>query len=273
MSTILSPQTRLSISDLHTMKQVRPIVTLTAYSAPIAKMLNEHADCIIVGDSLGMVLYGMPDTLAVSLEMMILHGKTVVAHAPRPCVVVDMPFGSYQASKEEAFRNAARVMAETGCQALKLEGGMEMVETVAYLTSRGVPVMAHIGLKPQHLNTMGGYKYQGRDEAARALLLQEAEAFQHAGAFCLLLEGIKESVARDITASCAVPTIGIGASPACDGQVLVIDDLIGMTVKPPRFAEKYADVAPQIQDAIIRYAADVRARTFPDLKHCFGTKS
>ena len=264
---------RLSITDLQAMKGKTPIVSLTAYSAPVARMLNDHVDCIIMGDSLGMVLYGLPSTLPVSLEMMIRHGQTVVAHTNRPCVVVDMPFGSYQASTEQAFLNASRVMQETGCQAIKLEGGMEMVETVSFLASRGIPVMAHIGLKPQHLNSMGGYKYQGRTDAAHQLLLQEADAFTKAGAFALLLEGIKESVAREITAAAPIPTIGIGASPACDGQVIVLEDMIGLTEQPPRFAPVYANVREPMEQAIARYAEEVRARTFPEMKHCFGTKS
>lgn len=272
MSTIQA-NARLSITDLQAMKGERPIVSLTAYSAPVAQMINDHVDCIIMGDSLGMVLYGLPSTIPVTLDMMILHGKVVVAHTNHPCVVVDMPFGSYQASHEQAFINASRVMMETNCQAIKLEGGMEMVDTVSFLSSRGIPVMAHIGLKPQHLNVMGGYKYQGRDAAAQQLLIDEAAAFTRAGAFALLLEGIKESLARTITESVPIPTIGIGASPACDGQVIVTDDMIGMTEKPPRFVKVYGNVREQMQSAIERYAEEVRSGTFPTLQHCFGTKS
>lgn len=263
---------RLSITDLQAMKGEQPIVSLTAYSAPIAQMLDEHIDCIIMGDSLGMVLYGMESTLPVSMEMMMLHGKTVVANTKRSCVVVDMPYGSYQASPEQAFLNASRLMIETGCQAVKLEGGMEMVDTVAFLTARGIPVMAHIGLKPQHMNTMGGFKYQGRSEDAQQQLMKEAHAFVKAGAFALLLEGMKESLAREITQAVPVPTIGIGASPDCDGQVLVTDDLLGLTARQPKFVELYANLGDQMREAISRYASDVRSRQFPQLKHCFGTK-
>lgn len=263
---------RLMITDLMAMKNQTPIVCLTAYAANMAALLDHHIDCFIVGDSLGMVLYGYESTLGVSIKTMIKHGKTVVSHSKRACVVVDLPFGSYQASPQQAFETASRVIAQTGCQAVKLEGGLEMVETVAFLVARGIPVMAHIGLKPQHLNQMGGYKYQGRTSQAATLLLDEALAFEKAGAFCLLLEGIKESVAKDITAQARIPTIGIGASVSCDGQVLVTDDMLGLTPRTPKFVKRYLNAQELIDKAVSDYAADVRARAFPTLDHSFGTK-
>lgn len=273
MSAHTATTQRLSITDIQAMKGKDKIVALTAYSAPMAALLDEQIDLFIMGDSLGMVCYGMPSTLPVSLNLMIEHGKTVVRHSARALVVVDMPFGSYQESKEQAFRHAAKLLQRTGCQAVKLEGGAEMVETVAYLCARGIPVMAHIGLMPQHVNQMGGYKYQGRsDEAARALLAQ-AQAFEQAGAFALLLEGVKEEVAAAITQAARIPTIGIGASPTCDGQVLVSEDLLGLTPHPPRFAKRYANLDDIIRKAVSAYAADVRQGTFPDkTQHCFGVK-
>ena len=263
---------RLSITDLQAMKGETPIVSLTAYAAPMAAMIDPHIDCFIVGDSLGMVLYGMESTLPVSMELMIRHGKCVVDHTSHACVIVDMPFGSYQESPQQAFRNASELIAQTGAQAVKLEGGMEMVETVEFLATRGVPVMAHLGLKPQHLNTMGGYKYQGRDADAGKLMMEEAKQMEAAGAFGLLLEGIKESLAADITQAVKIPTIGIGASPACDGQVLVTDDMIGLSERTPKFVKTYANVRDVMEKAIQSYAKDVRTRRFPEEKHCFGVK-
>jgi 3-methyl-2-oxobutanoate hydroxymethyltransferase len=254
------------------MKGQTPIVCLTAYSAPIATLLDAHIDCFIVGDSLGMVCYGLPSTLGVSLDMMIRHGRTVVENSQRACVVVDLPFGSYQASPAEAFTASARILGETGAQAVKLEGGEEMAETVAFLTQRGIPVMAHIGLKPQHLNTMGGYKYQGRGDDGANRVLNDARIMQQSGSFALLLEGIAEPVARAVTETSAIPTIGIGASPQCDGQVLVTDDLLGLTPKTPKFVKQYAALAETINQAVADYASDVRARKFPDMSHCFGVK-
>lgn len=254
------------------MKGRTPIVSLTAYSAPVARLLDPHIDCFIVGDSLGMVLYGLPSTLGVTVEMMIAHGRCVVQHSARACVIIDLPFGSYQASHEQAFLTASRILNETGAQAVKLEGGAEMSSTVAFLAQRGVPVMAHIGLKPQYLHAMGGYKYQGRGETGRQQLLDEAALMQQSGAFALLMEGVVEPVAREITKISAIPTIGIGASPACDGQVLVTDDVIGLTPQPPRFVQQFGAVGTAIDDAVKAYAEAVRNGTFPEMKHCFGVK-
>jgi 3-methyl-2-oxobutanoate hydroxymethyltransferase len=245
----------VTVGQLRRRKGAEPIVALTAYSTPVARLLDRHVDLLLVGDSLGMVLYGMDTTLGVTLEMMIAHGKAVRRGAARACVVVDMPFGSYQESPAQAFRAAARIMAETGCAAVKLEGGTEMAETVAFLTERGVPVMGHIGVRPQSVMLEGGYRTQGRADAA--------------GAFSLVIEAVLEPLAREITAGLEIPTIGIGASPACDGQILVTDDLLGLFADfTPRFLKRYAELGTAIDEAVRAYAADVRAGRFPAPEHC-----
>jgi 3-methyl-2-oxobutanoate hydroxymethyltransferase len=250
-----------------------PSVWLTAYTTPFAKLMDPHVDAMLVGDSLGMVLYGLPSTLAVTLDMMIGHGAAVVRGSAQALVVVDLPFASYQASPEEAFRNAARVMAETGCGAVKLEGGTEMASTVRFLTERGIPVCGHVGLMPQSVNTTGGFRAQGKDEAQAAKVTADAHAIAEAGAFALVIEGTVEPVARTITEALTIPTIGIGASPACDGQVLVTDDVLGLFGDfTPRFVKRYAELAPTIEEAVKAYAEDVRARRFPGPEHCFGMK-
>jgi 3-methyl-2-oxobutanoate hydroxymethyltransferase len=258
-----------TVPDLRRMKGT-PQVWLTAYTTPMAKLLDPHCDVLLVGDSLGMVLYGLPSTLAVSLDMMIAHGAAVVRGAKQACVVVDMPFGSYQASPEQAFTNAARVLAETGCQAVKLEGGAEMAETIRFLTQRGVPVCGHVGLMPQQVNVAGGFRATGRtnDEAAR--VTKDAEAVAAAGAFAVVLEGTLEPVAAAITAQIDIPTVGIGASAQCDGQVLVIDDVLGtFDLFKPRFVKRYAELGAEISRAAAAYAADVRARRFPAAENTF----
>ncbi len=250
-----------------------PIVGLTAYTAPIARLLDPHVDFMLVGDSLGMVVYGFDSTLPVTLEMMIAHGAAVMRGSAQALVVVDLPFGSYQESPEQAFRNAARILAETGCAAVKLEGGEEMAETVRFLTRRGVPVMGHVGLMPQSVNAAGGFKIQGRGERQAERVAADAAAIAEAGAFSVVIEGTIEKVARAITEAVPAPTIGIGASPACDGQILVTDDVLGVfTAFTPRFVKRYAELAPLISGAAETYAADVRARRFPGPEHCFGTK-
>jgi 3-methyl-2-oxobutanoate hydroxymethyltransferase len=260
---------RRGIGDLG--KGGPPIVGLTAYTAPIARLLDPHVDFLLVGDSLGMVVYGFETTLPVTLDMMLAHGAAVMRASARALVVVDLPFGSYQASPQQAFRAAARLMAETGCAAVKLEGGSEMAETVRFLTRRGVPVMGHVGLMPQSVNAAGGFKVQGRGEVQAERVAADAAAIAEAGAFALVIEGTVEPVARAITESVPIPTIGIGASPACDGQILVIDDLLGIfTEFTPRFVKRYAGLAALISTAAESYAADVRARRFPEEKHCFG---
>lgn len=250
-----------------------PIVALTAYTAPVARLLDPHVDFLLVGDSLGMVVYGFDSTLPVTLEMMIAHGGAVMRGSAQALVVVDLPFGCYQESPGQAFRSAARIMAETGCGAIKLEGGREMADTVRFLTGRGVPVMGHVGLMPQSVNTAGGFRVQGRGERQAERVMADATAIADAGAFAIVIEGTIEPVARSITAALPVPTIGIGASPACDGQILVIDDVLGVfTEFTPRFVKRYAELAPLISAAAEAYAADVRARRFPGPEHCFGTK-
>ena len=249
-----------------------PLVCLTAYTADIARLVDPHVDLLLVGDSLGMVLYGFSTTLPVTLDIMIAHGAAVVRGAAQAPVVVDMPYGTYEETPEQALRNAQRIMDETGCAAVKLEGGQAMRATIRHLTAQGIPVMGHIGLLPQSVKKMGGYKVQGRDDAGAAQLLADAQAVTEAGAFALVIEGTVEPVARAITESVAIPTIGIGASASCDGQVLVINDVLGLTVKPPRFAKRYADLAEVISSAAARYAADVRACRFPAPEHTFGVK-
>jgi 3-methyl-2-oxobutanoate hydroxymethyltransferase len=248
-----------------------PIVGLTAYTAPIARLLDPHVDFMLVGDSLGMVVYGFDSTLPVTVEMMIAHGGAVMRGSARALVVVDLPFGAYQESPEQAFRNGARIMAETGCAAVKLEGGEEMAETVRFLTRRGVPVMGHVGLMPQSVHAAGGFKVQGRGRDQADRVAADAAAIAAAGAFAIVIEGTIEPVARAITESVPAPTIGIGASPACDGQILVTDDVLGVfTEFKPRFVKRYAELAPLISAAAEAYAADVRARRFPGKEHCFG---
>ncbi len=252
----------------HFRKGGGPYVCLTAYTTPMARLLDPHADLLLVGDSLGMVLYGLETTLPVTLEMMIAHGAAVMRGARHACVVVDMPFGSYQESPQQAFRNAARILAETGCAAVKLEGGIEMAETIRFLTARGVPVCGHIGLMPQAVN-VSGYRTQGRDDAEAAGMTEDASAVAEAGAFAMVIEGTTRSLATAITRVVPVPTIGIGAAPECDGQVLVSDDMLGLfTDFRPRFVKRYADLSAAVSEAAEAYAADVRARKFPGPEHC-----
>ena len=264
---------RQSVPALRARKGGEPIVCLTAYTAPVARLLDPHVDILLVGDSLGMVVYGLDSTLPVTLDMMIAHGAAVVRASERACVVVDLPFGSYQESKEAAFRASARVMAETGAQAVKLEGGLEMAETVAFLTARGIPVMGHVGLTPQSVNTLGGYKAVGRDAEAAERIAADARAIAEAGAFTLVIEGTMEPLARRITEEVAIPTIGIGGSPACDGQVLVTDDMLGLFgAFQPKFVKRYANLGETVSEAAATYAAEVRSRAFPGPEHCFGVK-
>tara|TARA_R100000789_G_scaffold6783_1_gene10792 strand:+ start:3794 stop:4579 length:786 start_codon:yes stop_codon:yes gene_type:complete len=254
------------------MKGGTPIVSLTAYTTPMAKMMDAHCDFVLVGDSLGMVVHGLPSTLGVTMEMMILHGQAVARGLSRAMMVIDMPFGSYEESPEQAFRNAARLMAETGAGAVKLEGGTHMAETIAFLVARGVPVMAHVGLTPQSINTLGGYKVQGRDAGAEKLLA-DARAVAEAGAFAVVLEKVPAVMADRITEEVAIPTIGIGASAGCDGQILVVDDMLGLfTAFKPKFVKRYADLGTQGEAAIATYADEVRARQFPADEHTFAAE-
>jgi 3-methyl-2-oxobutanoate hydroxymethyltransferase len=261
---------RITIPQIREAKGQRKLVLLTAYTAPVAKLLDEHCDMLMIGDSLGMVVYGMDSTLPVTLDMMINHGAAVVRASTRAAVVVDMPFGSYQASPEQAFLNAARVLKETGASSVKMEGGAELAPTIKFLTERAIPVMAHVGLMPQHSNAIGGFKTQGKEAASRRTILNDAKAVAAAGAYAVVLEGIVESLAEEITAAIAIPTIGIGASPACDGQVLVVDDMLGMFERTPRFVKKYADLRGTISAAAASYAKEVRGGKFPTEAHCYG---
>mgnify|MGYP005845263271 CR=1 FL=1 len=265
---------RISVPELARRKGPGSIVSLTAYSTPMARWVDAQADLIIVGDSLGMVLYGLPSTLGVSLEMMIAHGQAVMRGSERACVAVDLPFGSYQASPEQAFHAAARVLRETGAAAVKLEAGEALAETVAFLVARGVPVLAHVGLMPQQVNVLGGFKAQGLEAAGAERVRRDALAMQAAGAFAVVLEGIAEPLARHLSEELAIPTIGIGASPACDGQVLVTEDALGLFGDyQPRFVKRYAALAPSIEQALAAYAEDVRQGRFPKPGHCFGVKA
>lgn len=260
---------RKTAPDIAAMKGGAPIASLTAYTAPIAEIVDRHCDFILVGDSLGMTVYGLSSTVGVTLEMMIAHGRAVVARSQSALIVVDMPFGSYEASPEQAFENAARVMAETGCGAVKLEGGAHMAKTVEFLAARGVPVLGHIGLTPQSVNALGGYKVQGRGGDANRLLA-DARALSDAGAFGVVVEKSTASVARAVTEAISAVTIGIGASSACDGQILVVDDILGMFPDfRPKFAKVYAELARAAETAIAEYAGDVRSGAFPDASHTF----
>jgi len=259
--------------DVLARKKGTPLVCLTAYTTPMARLADTHCDVVLVGDSVGMVLHGLPSTLGVTMEMMVLHGKAVRRGMERALMVVDMPFGSYEQCPAQAFENAARLMAETGCSAVKLEGGVAMAETIRFLTSRGVPVMAHIGLTPQAVNTLGGYRVQGRgDDAER--IQADAKTAAEAGAFSVVLEKIPEELARRITEEVNIPTIGIGASPACDGQILVVDDMLGLFGDfRPKFVRRYAELATAMDGAMTAYAEDVRARRFPGAEHVFAVAS
>jgi 3-methyl-2-oxobutanoate hydroxymethyltransferase len=260
---------RLTAPDIRARKGGEPIVCLTSYHAHTARLLDRHCDLILVGDSLGMVMHGLETTVPVTLDMMILQGLAVMRGSRRALVVVDMPFGSYEASKEQAFMSAARVMKETGCGAVKLEGGRRMADTIAFLAERGVPVMGHIGLTPQSINTIGSFRAQGREEAHWAPIEDDGRAVTQAGAFSVVIEAVAEPLARRITAAIAIPTIGIGGSVACDGQILVLEDMLGLSPRVPKFVRRYGELAPAIESAVAAYAADVRRRAFPGPEHVY----
>jgi 3-methyl-2-oxobutanoate hydroxymethyltransferase len=264
---------RLTAPHIRARKGGEPIVCLTSYHAHTARLLDRHCDLILVGDSLGMVMHGLETTVPVTLDMMILQGLAVMRGSKRALVVVDMPFGSYEASKEQAFASAARVMKETGCGAIKLEGGRRMAETIAFLVERGVPVMGHIGLTPQSINTIGSFRAQGRDEVDWGPIEADARAVTDAGAFSVVIEAVAEPLARRITADVAIPTIGIGGSVACDGQILVLEDMLGLSPRVPKFVKRYGDLGPSIEAAVAAYAADVRARAFPGPEHVYPLRA
>jgi 3-methyl-2-oxobutanoate hydroxymethyltransferase len=264
---------RLTAPDIRARKGGEPIVCLTSYHAHTARLLDRHCDLILVGDSLGMVMHGLETTVPVTLDMMILQGLAVMRGSKRALVVVDMPFGSYEASKEQAFMSAARVLKETGCGAIKVEGGRRMAETIAFLVERGVPVMGHIGLTPQSINTIGSFRAQGRSEADWAPIEDDARAVADAGAFSVVIEAVAEPLARRLTEMVAIPTVGIGGSVACDGQILVLEDMLGLSPRVPRFVKRYGDLGPAIEGAVAAYAKDVRARAFPGREHVYPMRS
>jgi len=263
---------RFTAPDIFARKGGEPIVCLTSYHAHTARIVDKHCDVILVGDSLGMVMHGFETTVPVTLDMMILQGHAVMRGSKRALVVVDMPFGTYEASREQAFMNAARVLKETGCGAIKVEGGTRMAETIAFLVERGVPVMAHVGLTPQSINVIGSFRAQGREEADWARIEQDALAVATAGAFSMVIEAVAEPLARKLTAAVKIPTIGIGASVACDGQILVMEDMLGLSPRVPKFVKRYGDLGLGIDKAIGEYAAEVRARTFPGSEHVYPMK-
>ena len=249
-----------------------PIVMLTAYTARMAQILDPHCDMLLVGDSLGQVIYGLPSTIPVSLDMMCAHGAAVVRGSWHSVVAIDMPFGSYEASPEQAFESASRILKETGAAAVKLEGGEAMAETVAFLSQRGIPVVGHVGLTPQAVNALGGYAARGRSDAEAEKIVRDARAIADAGAFALVIEGVVEPIAARVTQEIACPTIGIGASAQCDGQVLVIDDMLGMFERTARFVKRYDDLAPRISAAAEAYAGEVRSRAFPTAAETYAPK-
>jgi 3-methyl-2-oxobutanoate hydroxymethyltransferase len=272
-----APMKRLTVPAIQRRKSggttTEPLVMLTAYTARQAQLLDPHCDLLLVGDSLGQVIYGLPSTLPVTLDMMIAHGAAVVRGSYHSVVVVDMPFGSYEASPQAAFASAARIMAETGAAAVKLEGGQAMAETIAFLSQRGIPVMAHIGLTPQAVNALGGYAARGRSQEEHAKIMADGEAVAAAGAFAVVIEGVVEPIAVALTQSLAIPTIGIGASALCDGQVLVTEDMLGMFERTPRFVKRYGDIAGMIGETAAKYAEEVRARSFPGPEQTSQPKS
>ncbi len=254
---------RKTVRDIRSAKGGVPLVCLTAYTAPIAELLDERCDILLVGDSLGMVVHGLPTTVGVTLDMMILHGKAVMRASTQAFVAVDMPFGSYEGSREQAFTNASRIMMETGCQAVKLESGAYAADTIRHLVERGVPVIAHVGLRPQATNVDGGFKAKGRTKDEVDRVLEEATAADQAGCLAMVIEGVSEELAQQVTRSVSCPTIGIGASNTCDGQILVTDDMLGVFDWTPKFVRKYADLRSQIASAVDAYASDIRERKFP----------
>jgi 3-methyl-2-oxobutanoate hydroxymethyltransferase len=263
---------RLTAPEIAARKGQAPIVALTSYHAHTAAIADKYVDFLLVGDSLGMVMHGFESTLPVPLDLMIMHGRAVMRGAKRSLVVVDMPFGSYEESPAHAFHNAAKVIKETQCGAIKLEGGKRMGETIRFLTERGIPVMAHIGLTPQSINVLGGFKTQGRSRDQWAAIEEDAKIVAEAGAFAVVLEAMAEPLAAKITKAIPVPTIGIGASPACDGQILVMEDMLGLSPRVPKFVKEFGKVGRAIEGAIKSYADEVRARTFPAAENTYDVK-
>jgi 3-methyl-2-oxobutanoate hydroxymethyltransferase len=264
---------RIAAPDITTRKGGEPIVCLTAYTAPVAEILDAHCDLLLVGDSVGMVVHGLPNTVGVTLEMMILHGQAVMRGSRRAMVVVDLPFGAYEGAAETAYANAARVMKETGCSAVKVEAGPAVAANIEYLVQRGIPVMGHVGLRPQAVMVEGGFKAKGKADHERRRILDEARAAEEAGAFAVVVEGVAEGLAREITEALGVPTIGIGASAGCDGQILVTDDMLGLFDWTPKFVRRYGDLRGEIGRAVAAYADDVRNRRFPGPAEIYFAKA
>ncbi|MGB3844616.1 3-methyl-2-oxobutanoate hydroxymethyltransferase [Sphingopyxis sp. YF1] len=257
------PMKRLTVPRIRQRKGGEPLVMLTAYTVRMAQLLDPHCDMLLVGDSLAQVIYGLPHTVGVTMEMMALHGAAVVRGSYHAAVIVDMPFGSYEGSPEQAFDNAARLLKETGAAAVKVEGGKVLAPTIEFLTQRGIPVMGHVGLTPQAVNILGGYGVRGKSEEEARSIVEDAVAVAQAGAFSIVIEGVLESIAIEITEKVACPTIGIGASAQCDGQVLVTDDMLGMFERVPKFVKRYQDMAGVVNGAVKEYADEVRSRSFP----------
>ena len=268
-----APMKRLTAPAILARKGKEPIVALTAYTMRTAQLLDPHCDFLLVGDSLGQVIYGLPSTIPVTLDMMCAHGAAVVRGSWHALVAVDMPFGSYEGSPEQAFTSASRIMQETGCAAVKLEGGEAMASTIKFLTERGIPVIAHVGLTPQAVNILGGYGARGKSDTESRKILGDAKAVADAGAFCMVIEGVMEQLADELTKAVAIPTIGIGASRNCDGQVLVTEDMLGLFERTPRFVKRYHDLAHEISTAATQYREDVRARAFPTEDQVYRPKS
>lgn len=267
-----APLRRRTVPEIAARKGGEPIVCLTAYTAPVAGLLDPHCDLLLVGDSVGMVVHGLASTVGVTLEMMILHGQAVMRGAKSALVVVDLPFGSYEESPEAAYRSAARVLKETGCHAVKVESGVGIANTIAFLVERGIPVMGHVGLRPQAVNLDGGFRAKGRSDEERHHVLAEARAADQAGAFAIVVEGVAEALAAEITAAVRAPTIGIGASAACDGQILVTDDMLGLFDWTPKFVRRFANLRGEISRAAEAYAGEVKARSFPAAAETYAIK-
>lgn len=261
---------RMTAPQITERKGGEPIVCLTAYDAPTAAILDEHCDLILVGDSVGMVVHGLTSTVGVTLDMMILHGQAVMRGANKALVVVDLPFGSYEDSPITAFKNASRVMMETGCQAVKIESGSYAAETISYLTERGIPVMSHVGLRPQSMNVLGGFRARGRSQEVADEIIRNAVAAAKAGSFCVVVEGVSAELADEVTKAVSIPTIGIGASENCDGQILVTPDMLGLFERTPKFVKEFADLNGLIEGAAQNYAKQVKDRSFPSREYTYN---
>ncbi|MEH3047129.1 3-methyl-2-oxobutanoate hydroxymethyltransferase [Sphingomonas adhaesiva] len=276
---VAAPMKRLTVPAIRNRKAAiaegkgEPLVMLTAYTVRMAQLMDPHCDLLLVGDSLGQVIYGLPSTVPVTLEMMAAHGAAVVRGSYHAVVVIDMPFGSYEASPQQAFESAAYLLKQTGAAAVKLEGGAAMAPTVAFLSERGIPVIGHVGLTPQAVNALGGYGARGRSAAEAEKIVGDARAMADAGAFAVLIEGVVEPIAVEITRAITVPTIGIGASAECDGQVLVAEDMLGLFERTPRFVKRYGDMAAFVAERVEEYAGEVRSRAFPSAEQTYAPKS